>query len=146
MNEPLSRLVLATAARAAGCWRLESGHLILIGFGWASDMPDDVSQGFQQATRRVSLDQMGLGIVKAAVSDEPAIGRRDANTTGLDGSASWIVKFSANTSLAVPIHDPSTHRVCGVLAVSTAGFVEEGDVLWQTLLGLSKQFETPTKK
>ena len=137
--EPLSRLVVETSARAAGCWRLDNGTLNLIGFGWAGDMSLDVSQGFQDATRRVSLDQIGFGIVKAAITDKPAIGCRDSSATGLDGSASWIVRFGANTSLAVPIHDSQTHAVIGVLAVSTAAFVEEDDSLWQTLFCLSNE-------
>lgn len=137
LDEFLSRLVIETAARASGCWRLENGHLKLIGFGWASDMSEEVRRGFQDATRCVPLNQTGLGIVKAAVTDKPAIGRRDADITGLDGSASWIVKFGANTSLAVPLHESETPVVVGVLAVSTAAFVEDGDSLWQTLLHLS---------
>ena len=138
-DDLLSRLVVETASRAAGCWRLENGHLELNGFGWASDMPEEVSRGFQDATRRVSLDQIGLGIVKAAISTQPAIGRRDAQATGLDGSASWIVRFGANTSLAVPIHETKTGRVTGVIAVSTAAFVEKDDSLWRTMLHLSNE-------
>ena len=139
MDEPLFQLVLQTQARASGCWRLEDGILQLVGFGWAKDMPDEISQGFQAATGRVSLDQIGLGIVKAAVTKKPAVGRRDPQSSGLDGSASWIVKFAANTSLAVPIFNDKSDSVVGVLAVSTAAFVEEGDLLWHNLIQLSKQ-------
>ncbi len=138
LDGPLSRLVVETASRAAGCWRLAEDHLDLIGFGWASGMPGAVSQGFQDATRHLSLDQVGLGVVKAAISRKPAIGRRDAGATGLDGSASWIARFEANTSLAVPIEDSTTHCVVGVLAVSTAAYVEEGDSLWLTLIQMSQ--------
>jgi hypothetical protein len=137
MDEVLSRFVVETKSRAAGCWRLEEGFLQLVGFGWASDMPDEVSRGFQEATRSVPLDQTGLGIVKAAITDQPAIGRRDGHATGLDGSASWIVRFGANSSLAVPIHDETT-RVVGVLAVSTADSIEPGDGLWQTLVQIAQ--------
>ncbi len=138
-DELLERFVIETASRASGLWRLQENHLILVGFGWASDMPQDVSLGFQAATRRVPLDQIGLGIVKAAVTAKPAIGRRDPKESGLDGSATWIAKFGANTSLAVPIRQKETNRISGVLAVSTSAFVEEDDALWQTLIGLADE-------
>ncbi len=138
----LARLVDETSSRASGCWRLKEGHLVLIGFGWARDMPIDVSEGFQAATCRVSLEQTGLGIVKAVASNKPAIGRRDPKESGLDGSATWIEKFGANTSLAVPIRQRQTNRIVGVLAVSTESFVEEGDSLWETLLRLSNELGT----
>ena len=133
MDDVLSRFVTETKSRAAGCWRLQLGQLKLVGFGWAGDMPEEVSQGFQAATRCVSLDQTGLGIVRAVVTDAPVIACRDPRATGLDGSASWIVRFGANTSLAVPIRDAVTHALIGALAVSTAAFIEEGDLLWGTV-------------
>ncbi len=138
-DELLERLVIETASRASGLWKLEENHLVLIGFGWTSDMPRDVSSGFQAATRRVPLDQIGLGIVKAAVTVKPAIGRRDPKESGLDGSATWIARFGANSSLAVPIRQKETHHVIGVLAVSTSAFVEEDDSLWQTLIALADE-------
>ena len=100
-------------------------------------MPLEVSSGFQAATRRVPLDQIGLGIVKAAVTAKPAIGRRDPKDSGLDGSATWIARFGANISLAVPIRQKETNQILGVLAVSTSAFIEEGDSLWQTLISLA---------
>jgi hypothetical protein len=137
-DELLTRFVAATESRASGLWRLEENELVLLGFGWASDMPQEVSMGFQEATRRVPLSQTGLGIVKAIVSGKPAIGRRDPQENGLSGSATWIAKFGANTSLAVPIRDAQATHFIGVLAVSTETFVEEGDALWQTMLEISK--------
>ena len=140
LGELLNRLVTETESRASGLWRLEENHLVLVGFGWASDMPLEVSSGFQAATRRVPLDQIGLGIVKAAVTAKPAIGRRDPKDSGLDGSATWIARFGANTSLAVPIRQKETNQILGVLAVSTSAFIEEGDSLWQTLISLADDF------
>lgn len=139
MESCLSKLVIAANGRAAGCWRLEDGFLNLMGFCCAIDMPEEVDQGFRTATQRVSLDQTGLGIVKAAVSKSPAIGRRDANATGLIGSASWIEKFGATTSLAVPIFQANSMNVAGVVAVSTAAIIKECDPLWQSLLHLSQK-------
>ena len=139
-DELLAKFVVKTSSRASGLWRLEKDHLVLIGFGWASDMPPDISSGFQAATRRVPLDQIGLGIVKAAVTAKPAIGRRDPQESGgLDGSATWIAKFGANTSLAVPIRQKETNQIIGVLAVSTFTLIEEGDSLWQTLIELADE-------
>src|SRR5438105_2078358 len=105
MDAPLSRFVEATGAVAAGCWRMEDETLNLVGFGSVREMPSDVSQGFQDATRKVSLNQTNLGIVQASLSKKPTIAYRDPGQTGLDGSASWIVKFAGSTSLAVPIFD-----------------------------------------
>ena len=139
LDRLLAQLVVETASRASGCWRLENDHLVLVGFGWADDMPDSISTGFQDATRRVPLSQTGLGIVKAATTSQPAIGRRDPRNTGLDGSATWIEKFGANTSLAVPICRTSGDVTTGVIAVSTAEFVEEGDLLWNRLHELARE-------
>lgn len=137
MNDFLSRFVIETKSRAAGCWRLEQGHLKLVGFGWASDMPDDVSHGFQTATQSVSLKQTNLGIVRAVMTVRPTVAHRDPTLTGLDGSASWIVRFGANTSLAVPIREAKSGDIVGALAVSTAAYVQEGDSLWRTLQDLT---------
>jgi len=139
MDGVLSRFVVETDARASGCWRLEEGCLRLIGFGWASDMPAEVSQGFQDATRRVPLDQTGLGIVKAALGVRPVVGHRDPGSTGLEGSASWIAKFQANSSLAVPIREPKRGTILGVFAVSTASAIIEGDRLWNVMLRVSEE-------
>ena len=142
LDNLLARFVETTKSRASGLWRLERNELVLVGFGFASDMPLDVSLGFQEVTRRVSLDQTGLGIVKAIVSQKPAIGRRDPQESGLDGSATWIAKFGANTSLAIPIRDLQSNLLIGVFAVSTAHFVEVGDWLWRTMEEFSLELGT----
>lgn len=139
MDVCLSQLVLVTQARAAGCWRLEDDFLNLAGFGWADDMPHDVSEEFQFATQHVSIAQCGLGIVKAAVSRQPAIGRRDAVSTGLAGSATWIERFGASSSLAVPIMAPMTQDILGVLAISTVDQIENNDGCWQSLIRLASE-------
>jgi hypothetical protein len=139
LDELLSQFVVETESRASGIWRLVDGFLELAGFGWAADMPHEVSQGFQDATRRLSLDNIGLGIVKAAVTEKPVVGRRDFRATGLDGSASWIVRFEANSSLAVPIHDEQSRSVPGVVAISTGAVIQENDPLWSTMLQLAKE-------
>jgi len=135
----MKRLVDETASRAAGCWRIENGHLVLVGFGTVSDMSDEISEGFQAATRRVRLDQLGLGIVRATVTRKPTIARRDPKLTGLDGSASWIVRFDCQSSLAIPIVDPQNESVVGALAVSTTDSLEENDAVWRTMCDLANQ-------
>lgn len=139
MDELLARFVVKTKSRASGCWRLENGFLNLVGFGWAADMPDEVSSGFQAATRHVPMTELGLGIVKAAAVGLPAIGRLDAASSGLQGSAGWIAKFAARSSLAVPIRAVESGAIMGVIAVSTAANVEEGDSLWRIIVQLASE-------
>lgn len=143
MDAPLSRLVEATGAIAAGCWRMENETLNLIGFGSVKEMLPEVRQGFQDATRKVCLNQTNLGIVQASVSKKPTIAHRDPGQTGLDGSASWIVKFAASTSLAVPIFDSCSRTVIGALAISTAAQIRENDELWNKIVYLSELLCTP---
>ncbi len=139
LDVPLRELVVETEARAAGCWRLRDEHLELLGFGAAADMDEEIDRGFRDATRRVPLDQLGLGIVKAAVTGQPAIGRRDPADNSLNGSATWIARFQAQTSLAVPIRLAKTNEVVGVLAVSTAAIVHPEHPLWSLLIELADQ-------
>jgi GAF domain-containing protein len=139
LDGPLRELVVETNARAAGCWRLRDEHLELLGFGAAADMEEAVDRGFREATRRVALDQLGLGIVKAAVSGQPTIGRRDPADNSLDGSATWIARFQAQTSLAVPIRRVKSNEVVGVLAVSTADVVHPEHPLWRLLTEIADQ-------
>jgi len=139
LDDSLRELVIETKARAAGCWRLHDEHLELLGFGSAADMDEAVDRGFREATRRVPLDQLGLGIVKAAVTGQPAIGRRDPTDNRLDESATWIAQFQALTSLAVPIRRANSNEVVGVLAVSTAAIVHPEHPLWSLLIELADQ-------
>ena len=139
LDGSLRELVIETQARAAGCWRLHDEHLELLGFGAAADMDEAIDHGFREATRRVPLDQLGLGIVKAAVTGQPAIGHRDPTDNNLDGSATWIARFQAQTSLAVPIHLENSNEVVGVLAVSTAAIVHPEHPLWSLLIELADQ-------
>lgn len=142
MDELLSRFVVETKSRAAGCWRMVHGKLSLVGFGCAADMSDEVSQGFQEATRLVGLHQRGLGIVKAVVANQPTIALRDPTTTGLPNSASWIVRFDANSSLAVPIHSGSV--IVGAVAVSTAAVIEHHDPIWMAIVSLAEELGQAT--
>ena len=108
----------ATNSRAVGLWRRVDDELQVIGFRGHPTMALDVIAGFSAATRVVSLQQSGLGIVKAAVSQQPTVALLATSGGTLVGSASWLERFDAVQSLAVPILGAG--RVRGVLALSTA--------------------------
>ena len=114
----LDAYLTATNSRAVGLWRLVDDELQVIGFRGHPTMSADVIEGFSAATRVVSLQQTGLGIVKAAISQQPTVAVLAACGGTLVGSASWLERFASVQSLAVPIIRNS--RVRGVLALSTA--------------------------
>ena len=137
VENALSELLSATDSRAVGLWRLEGASLRLVGFQAKSDMPESVQAGFAEATREVPLDQTGLGIVKAVLHRGPAVAHVEAGETGLSDSASWLVKFAAVMSLAVPILD--REEIVGVLAMSTANPFYENDETWRLLAGVAER-------
>ena len=111
---------------------MEPLDLVQVGFRAHPDMPDNVRVAFEQATLRVPLEQTGLGIVKAAVSRAPALATADPHSGQLGASASWLQRFEARQSLAVPVEDERGVR--GVLAISTARpLVPDGEE-WRLLL------------
>lgn len=114
----LDEYLAATSSRAVGLWRQVDQELQVIGFRGQPTMAPAVIEEFSAATQIVSLQQAGLGIVKAAVSQQPAVAVLVANGGTLVGSASWLERFAAVQSLAVPIIRHG--RVRGVLALSTA--------------------------
>ncbi len=131
----LEELLAATDSRAVGLWRIESQSLQLVGFRAKPDMPAEVQSGFAEATRQVPLDQIGLGIVKAVVNRGPAVANVEVGKLGLADSASWLAKFEAVQSLAVPIFDGE--HIAGVLAMSTARRFRENDETWRLLTGVA---------
>lgn len=127
----LSGLLNETAARAVGLWRVTGERLVALGFLAVSDMPTEVSRGFAAATAEVSLSQTGLGIVKAVLSQAPAIALEDPQTTGLPGSASWLVRFEARQSLSLPVIREG--NVVGVIAVALPKEFAASSPEWQTI-------------
>ena len=117
-DEPLSLLRAETNSRAVGLWQNSSEFLHLLGFSAAPNMPADVQSGFCKATRKVPLSKTDLGIVKAAVQRKATIATVGSSSGILSGSATWLERFEAINSLAVPIGDAEDVR--GVLAMSTA--------------------------
>ena len=100
----------SSQARAVGWWRRHDDVLRMIGFEAATDMPIDVQVGFADAMRE------------------------DAANWGLGGSATWLQRFAAQQSLAIPIVQDST--VVGVLAIATAERFEESSTTWKLLTEL----------
>lgn len=125
----LDDFLMATNSRAVGLWRQVGDELQVIGFRGHPTMAADVIDGFAAATRIVSLQQTGLGIVKAAISQQPTVAVLASCGGTLAGSASWLERFASVQSLAVPII--SNARVRGVLALSTAYPFGPDHAAWQ---------------
>jgi hypothetical protein len=139
LDDALIAFVTETKSRAAGLWRLNEGHLEMIGFSSVSDMPREVDQGFREITRRVSLEQNQFGIVRAVNTNSPTLARRDPGDTGLTGSASWNAKFASETSLAIPVYSPQSSAIIGAIAVSTTEILHEQHPVWTAIVNLAKE-------
>ncbi len=126
-------LVLGTTnSRAAGFWRLEGDALKLLGFRSAADMPEEVHGNFSSATRKVSLESTGLGIVKAVLEKRPSSALRQNPDGTMGESATWLERFQAEQSLAVPVQ--ASRRILGVLAISAPYRFGEETFSWQLLI------------
>jgi hypothetical protein len=130
----MSRLLTVTGARAVGWWKREADELRLLCFDAVADMPDEVRTGFAAATGRVALSRRELGCVRAAAELRPVIAREDARQHGLTGSASWLERFGASQSLALPI--VAEGGAAGVLAIATAETFAESSPLWRLMTGI----------
>lgn len=135
----LSIMLSELNARAAGIWKVERETLLQQSFSAVDDMPLDVSAGFEVATKSVSLNQVGLGIVNAVLKREPVPAYVDPNKSPLRDSASWIEKFECLSSLSVPVfHEGHLSRV---IAVSFSEFVTPDRKEWQQLIAIAKAIE-----
>lgn len=132
----LDEIMADLGGRAIGLWRCEAGSLIQVGFRAVEEMDEQVREQFASFTQKVSLENTGLGIVKAVTDQEPAIGTLQPEQSGLKGSSEWLVKFGAQQSYAVPICEGA--QSTGVLAISTAGIHQEGDQEWEILTQLAE--------
>lgn len=130
----MSALLSATGARAVGWWRRVNDELEQLSFQAVADMPEDVCAGFTAATGRVSMARIDLGCVRAAAELRPVVAREDATQRGLSGSASWLERFGARQSLALPIvRDGSA---IGVLAIATVDDFDESSPIWTTMTAI----------
>ena len=131
-TRPVMRELLnALSARAAGCWLRQGDELICLEFVAVDDMSLEVQNGFLDVMRQVSLSHVELGCVRAAVEKRPVVAREDAAQRGLEGSASWLARFGAGQSLAIPIL--RNGEVLGVLAIATVAHFDESSVVWKTM-------------
>jgi hypothetical protein len=124
----MSSLLLATGARAVGWWCRIGEELEQISFQAVADMPEEVRIGFMAATDRVAMSRIELGCVRAASERQPVVAREDAAQRGLTGSASWLARFGANQSLALPIL--RNGLAIGVLAIATVDVFQEDSPIW----------------
>ena len=99
-------------------------------------MPEDVRREFAEATKRVPLSEVGLGIVKAAVSGQPAVAKV-IGAAGLGQSAGWLARFEARQSVAFPVFLKS--KVVGVLASSSWEEMVDGDAEWRLISRLAAE-------
>ena len=130
----MSALLSATGARAVGWWRRIGEELEQISFQAIADMPEEVRLGFMAATGRVAMSRVELGCVRAAAELCPVVAREDAVQRGLTGSASWLTRFGASQSLALPILRDGV--AVGVLAVATAEVFDEDSPIWRTMAAI----------
>lgn len=133
-DQVMSSLLAATGARAVGWWRRIGEELEQISFQVVAEMPEEVRVGFMAATGRVAMSRIELGCVRAAAEMQPVIAREDAVQRGLTGSASWLVRFGASQSLALPIIRDGV--AIGVLAIATAETFEESSPIWRTMAAI----------
>lgn len=127
----MSALLSATGARAVGWWRRVGDDLEQISFQAVVDMPDEVRVGFMAETGRVAMSRIELGCVRAAAELRPVVARENAGQRGLTGSASWLTRFGASQSLALPIIRDGL--AVGVLAIATAEVFDEPSPIWRTM-------------
>ncbi len=118
-EDVIEQLGQALGARAAGLWTVGEGGLLQVAFWAAPDLSREVADGFALATQRVSLDQVTLGIVRAALDGLPFVSiARDLPPES--GSGLWLRRFGADRSVAVPLHRDSL--VIGVVSVALPGW------------------------
>ena len=134
VDDVMSTLLSVTDARAVGWWRRAGDELEQLSFRAVADMPEEVRVGFIAATGRVPLSRIELGCVRAAAEQRPVVAREDAAQRGLAGSASWLARFGASQSLAVPI--TRNGESVGVLAIATAEVFEEDSPTWRLMTAI----------
>ena len=115
-NAVVEGLLTALGARAAGLWTADGEALVQAAFAACPEMPADVARTFVEATRRVPLLDLSLGIVAAAVTGEVRVSRVAEMAAGT-GSGRWLRAFGAERSVAVPLRG-AMGAVVAVLSVA----------------------------
>lgn len=134
VDSVMSALLSVTEARAVGWWRRVGETLEQLSFQAVADMPDEVRMGFMAATSRVPMSRIELGCVRAAAELRPVVAREDAAQRGLTGSASWLARFGAKQSLALPVIRDGL--AIGVLAVATPEIFDEDSSIWRMMAAI----------
>lgn len=127
----LDQIMEVLGGRAIGLWVCGTGKLIQADFRAVAEMDEQVRKQFAAVTREVSLENTGLGIVKAVIDQTPTIGTLRGDESGLQGSSEWLQRFGAQQSYAVPVFEEN--QVVGVLAISTDSVHQAGDREWDIL-------------
>ena len=140
-DAPVTRFLQACEARAVGLWQREGEFLVQLGYASCPDMPPDVHRDFRDGTKRVSLSQTGLGIVRATLTRAPAVATLEPEKTGLPGSAGWLARFGAIESLACPVLKKDG-EVGWVFAVSASYRFEPGNRHWNLVTGVANRLGT----
>jgi len=133
----MSALLSSTGARAVGWWRRVGEELEQLSFQAVADMPKEAQVGFMAATGRVAMSRVELGCVRAAAELRPVVAREDAAQRGLTGSASWLARFGAGQSLALPILRDGL--AVGVLAIATADVFDETSTTLRTMAAIVEE-------
>lgn len=123
-------------ARAVGIWSLQGDALVQLAFEAAPGMSDQVAQEFAEATRVVALDQLGLGIVKAASEGRVVVSVAD-ELDPTSGSGYWLRAFGADRSIAVPRLDP-WGAVIGVFSVAMPGLDPDAEAVCSILRSIDQ--------
>lgn len=137
LDRPLALLLDATGGNAIGMWRRVKEDLVRLGFHCDDQFPRDVAADFIEATRTVSLDRQGLGIVHATHTRQPAVALLESQGGTLPGSAGWLARWGSVQSLSMPII--SGDEVVAVLALSTRFRFSPTDRTWQLTQELANE-------
>ena len=132
VRQNVAALRLDLGARAAGYWWLAGDWLELVSFAASHALGADVAQRFAEATRSVPTSQTDLGIVRAALTDSPAISRVDQPPDAA-GSGYWLRAFEATRSVAVPLHDLKG-KVRAVVSIAIADDDLDDDTVVERIL------------
>ncbi len=89
-------------ARAAGLWTCQANRVRLVKFLPVQDMPEDVVTGFSEALADASFERVELGCVRAAATREVFTAWAERLPDD-GGSGTWLQRFEAARSVAVPI-------------------------------------------
>lgn len=140
ISAALQSLLVATEGNAVGVWRRVGHDLVVLGFAHDAAFPADVGVEFAAATQKVSLNQTGLGIVHAVLTEQPAVALLPSQGGLLPGSGGWLERFGSVQSLSVPIAKDG--KMVAVLALSSRHRFQPADPTWKILTDLAAEIST----